>query len=273
MNKSIENNEYVCGSSDWKRVAGTSIRTKGCILIHCTEGCAVVSVEFKLRAIRKGDIILVFPDTMFFVNKVSSLFAVRYIELLPKLFDETTVTLSSRFLSVIYGAPVFTIRTEYRELWEAWQKQLSRIIQHKEIKPACLMLRNLMQNFFIELEHIVMSENIGHQAQSIKTSRQLFYRFCQSLAENCYSRHEVKFYADKLCITPYYLAKVTKSASGMSPKEFIDRQIIMEIKRFLTTTELSIKEIAIHFHFETMSYMARYFRRHTGMNPNEFRKS
>lgn len=51
----------------------------------------------------------------------------------------------------------------------------------------------------------------------------------------------------------------------------IDRQIIMEMKHILTTTDLSIKEIANQFHFETSSYMGRYFRRHTGMSPTEYR--
>lgn len=46
----------------------------------------------------------------------------------------------------------------------------------------------------------------------------------------------------------------------------------MEMKRLLTTTDISIKELAARFHFDTMSYMARFFRRYTGLTPNEFRK-
>ena len=52
----------------------------------------------------------------------------------------------------------------------------------------------------------------------------------------------------------------------------INRQIIMEMNRLLTTTDISIKELAARFHFDTMSYMARFFRRYTGLTPNEFRK-
>ncbi|MCR6506441.1 helix-turn-helix domain-containing protein [Bacteroides sp. KH365_2] len=58
----------------------------------------------------------------------------------------------------------------------------------------------------------------------------------------------------------------------MSPKEIIDRQIVMEIKRMLISTDLSAKEIADRFHFDSTSYMGRYFRRHTGMTPTEFRE-
>lgn len=77
--------------------------------------------------------------------------------------------------------------------------------------------------------------------------------------------------ANKSCITPYYLSKITFRILGMSPKEIIDRQIVMEMKRMLISTDLSVKEIADRFHFDGTSYMGRYFRRHTSMTPTEFR--
>ncbi len=129
-----------------------------------------------------------------------------------------------------------------------------------------------MQNFFIGLESIFFSEGARSLVHPVGPARQLFNKFCRLVVEHCHSQHEVKFYAGKLCITPYYLSKITRRMMGASAKELIDRQIVMEMKRLLSTTDISIKELAFHFHFETMSYMARYFRRHTGWTPNEFRK-
>jgi len=77
---------------------------------------------------------------------------------------------------------------------------------------------------------------------------------------------------DKLCITPYYLSLVTRRVFDVSPKELIDRQIVMEIKSLLTSTELTIKEIAAQYNFESSSYLGRYFRRHTGMTPLQYRQ-
>lgn len=82
----------------------------------------------------------------------------------------------------------------------------------------------------------------------------------------------MKFYANKLCVTPYYLSRITFRTVGLSPKKMIDRQIVTEMKRLLITTDLSAKEIADRFDFESTSYMGRYFRRHTGMTPTEFRE-
>lgn len=139
-------------------------------------------------------------------------------------------------------------------------------------KTARMTMRNQIQNLFTVIETLTMHNIPAKNIKPISTVRQQFNRFCRLLVENCYSQHDVKFYADKLCITPYYLSKITFKTLGISPKELIDRQIVMEMKRLLVSTDLSAKEIADRFHFDSTSYMGRYFRRHTGMTPTEFRE-
>lgn len=58
---------------------------------------------------------------------------------------------------------------------------------------------------------------------------------------------------------------------GMSPKEVIDQQIIVEIKTYLLNTDLSVKNIASELNFEDPSYMCRFFRRMTGVSPISYR--
>lgn len=268
----MEKKGYRQEISDWSEEKGKNIRTNGCILLFCEERMAVVSIEFKRKSIRKGDIVLIFPDTIFVVNDISKLFRIKYIEISSGLFDEATFSLSSQFFDVVYDMPIIHTSLEHRELLEMWEKLFSWIGQYPAQKQAYMMLRNHLQNFFIGLESIVLSEGVRNRIQPISSTRQLFNQFCRLLVEHCYSQHEVKFYAEKLCITPYYLSKITDKTMNASPKELINRQIIMEMKRLLTTTDISIKELAARFHFDTMSYMARFFRRYTGLTPNEFRK-
>ncbi|MGI6223904.1 MAG: helix-turn-helix domain-containing protein [Prevotella sp.] len=263
---------YEYGVSNWRDSQNKNIHTSGCILLVCEEGMAVVSVDFKRKPIRRGDIVLIFPDTMFIVNDVSKLFMIRYIKLSSSLCDEVTFALSSQFFDMISESPIFHAWPDQIELLEAWEKLFYRITQCQSPKTAYMMLRNHLQNFFIGMEDIVMEEGIKSSIQPFSSTRQLFNRFCHLIEENCHSEHNVKFYADKLCITTHYLAKITAKTLNATPKEMIDRQIIMEMKQMLTTTDISIKELAANFHFDTMSYMARFFRRHTGLNPNEFRK-
>ncbi|WP_404478878.1 helix-turn-helix domain-containing protein [Sphingobacterium sp. ML3W] len=56
-----------------------------------------------------------------------------------------------------------------------------------------------------------------------------------------------------------------------SPKGLIDRQVTLEIKALLRSTDLSIKEIAYRLNFEDSSYLTRYFKKQTGMTLTQYR--
>ena len=99
--------------------------------------------------------------------------------------------------------------------------------------------------------------------------KQTFFLGVESVLKNRLTERDMK--TDELCVTPYYLSRITHRIFSVSPKELIDRQIVMEIKSLLTTTELSVKEIVDLYHFESSSYLGRYFRRHVGMTPTEYR--
>lgn len=57
-----------------------------------------------------------------------------------------------------------------------------------------------------------------------------------------------------------------------TPKGLIERQVILEMKMLLETTDMSVKEIAGCLNFEDGSYMCRFFKRHTGISLTEYRK-
>ena len=58
-----------------------------------------------------------------------------------------------------------------------------------------------------------------------------------------------------------------------SAKEFIDRSVLLEIKMLLQSTDLSVQEIAYRLHFPDQSYLGRYFKKHTGESPTEYRNT
>ena len=195
----------------------------------------------------------------------------RYFELSVALTDETTYTSGGAFFDWLYEYPVFRIPDDRKKDMEIWLMMMDWIEVNTIGKYRNQMLRNLWQNFFLGLESVLSHRLTDHGIKTISSARKLFDGFCRLLSENCRRYHDVKFYADKLCITPYYLFCITQRIFAVSPKELIDRQIVMEIKALLTSTEMTVKEIAEEYNFESSSYLGRYFRRHTGMTPSEYR--
>lgn len=193
---------------------------------------------------------VIFSDTLFSIKRISRGFKARYFELSMALTDETTFTSAGSLFDWLYDNPVFPIPNDKQPDIQLWLSIMDWIESHTTGTHRNMMLRNHWQNFFLgletELKHRLNERNI----KAISSGHKLFDGFCKLLCENCRKHHDVQFYADKLCITPYYLSRITDRIFSVSPKELIDRQIVMEIKSLLTTTELSIKEIAERFHFE-----------------------
>lgn len=264
--------EYHHETTDLAESVGTVIRPSECTVFFCERGYAVVTVNFARRVVRRGDIVIIFLDTLFTVDAVSRTFRANRIEIAPYMLDEATFSLSSDFFDRIYDNPILPTTERQRGLWRSWYDMNDYCMREIEPKAARTMIRNQLQNLFLAMEAAVMSEVAIKSAKTVSSAHHLFNRFCRLLVENCCSQHDVKFYADKLCITPYYLSKITFKIMGIPPKELIDRQIVVEMKRLLLSTDLSAKEIAERFHFDSTSYMGRYFRRHTGLTPTEFRE-
>jgi len=117
------------------------------------------------------------------------------------------------------------------------------------------------------------SRRIHGTAANAQCSRgdALFYRFIVTVENNFKQQRSVGFYADRLCVSPKHLSAVVKEVSGRTAGEWIDSYVVAEIKRLLTSTDMSIQEISCKLHFVNQSFFGKYFKSHTGVSPREFR--
>lgn len=84
--------------------------------------------------------------------------------------------------------------------------------------------------------------------------------------------HSVNYYAGKLCITANHLNDLVKKYSGISAKQHIRNRIVLEAKRMLNFSDLTVAEIAARLNYTDTSYFIRVFRKSVKMTPLEFRK-
>ena len=137
------------------------------------------------------------------------------------------------------------------------------------------IIKNRLQNVLLEFYDKMQRMNAHKRRVPESTTRQtdLFHRFVALVHEHCTREREVTFYADKLCISTRYLSTIVRNISHSSAKEFIDRSVVLEIKVLLQSTDLSVQEIAYRLRFPDQSYLGRFFKKHTGESPTEFRNS
>ena len=85
--------------------------------------------------------------------------------------------------------------------------------------------------------------------------------------------HQVKDYAELLCVTPNYLNEVIKLSINSSAKDFIQDRIILEAKRMAIFTGKSGKEIGFELGFEDPSHFSKFFKTNAGLSLQDFKES
>lgn len=107
---------------------------------------------------------------------------------------------------------------------------------------------------------------------SISThSSVIFNRFLRLV--NLYGKreHQLAFYSDKLCITSRYLSTLVQSTSGVGAKEWIDRAVVSQAKVLLRHSDKQTAQIADELNFPNASFFCKYFKRITGLTPQQYR--
>jgi AraC family transcriptional activator of pobA len=89
--------------------------------------------------------------------------------------------------------------------------------------------------------------------------------------ENFRQERQIGFYADALAMTADRLNDHVKRATGVTAGHLIRQRILTEAKRELVFTGRAIHDIAYDLGFTDPSHFARFFRKQTGMTPQDFR--
>ena len=83
----------------------------------------------------------------------------------------------------------------------------------------------------------------------------------------------VKYLAECLNISPGYLSDMLRSLTGQNAQQHIHNKLIEKAKEKLSTTDLSVSEIAYELGFEHSQSFSKLFKRKTRLSPVEFRQS
>jgi AraC-like DNA-binding protein len=83
----------------------------------------------------------------------------------------------------------------------------------------------------------------------------------------------VQYISDNLNVSPTYLRSLLKTLTGQSTQQHIHEKLIEKAKEKLSTTDLSVSEIAYELGFEHLQSFSKLFKTKTKQSPLEFRQS
>lgn len=132
------------------------------------------------------------------------------------------------------------------------------------------MLRMLLKRLIIKLTRLAKKKYLNRDFS--ENDLDLVRRFNLLVEMNYRSLHDVKSYADLLNKSSKTLCNLFALYHQPSPLQVIHNRIALEAKRLLLYTDRSVKEITFDLGFEEIPHFSRFFKKHIGLSPSEFKE-
>lgn len=170
----------------------------------------------------------------------------------------------------VYEIPVVHLSKTQSKLVQEIMNEIVEEIKNDE--PSMEeMLRILLKELIIKATRIWKAK---HSIISIEAGQDIEFirKFSQLVELRFRSHHAVADYAEMLSVSPKILHKRITQYGHSAPNDLIKNRIILEAKRLLAHTGLSVKEIGYDLGYDDPAYFVRLFTRQAGASPLEFRK-
>lgn len=130
-----------------------------------------------------------------------------------------------------------------------------------------LILKALLKVFLLKLirikEHVFTTQDVNQKR---------VYEFMMLLEENYRQERNADFYAGELGLSSKRLNQILKEKLDKTVMQLIHDRIILEAKRKIIHSENTLKEIAYDLGFTDRPYFSRFFKKQTGVSPEDFQK-
>lgn len=291
---SIDNQAFICEISGTEQVSETDIdfkdimgilqhplRFDGFLCIFCVEGTFKTHINLNSYDVVKNDLVVIAPGNLINTSVKATQMDKDLHLIMIGLSKEFTSNIRIDFSKISQRSfsslksPVFSLSETQHDVARNFIKMSLEVMSSsyttkKEIL-GCLASAAVYIASDMLAENNKQSEN--DNASISPRLKNIFDRFIELVTEYHTSERSMSFYADKLCLTPKYLSKLIKQASGRSAPEWIDAFVILEAKNLLKYSGCTIKEIVYKLHFPNQSVFYKYFKSHTGITPSEYRNS
>ena len=282
---------------EWQE--GPQVLTYGAILI-CRKGKARLNVNYKGWELYEGAVITLFPNDVVELKvngdckspqtengdckspetengdckspQTANSFQAEILKYNPSLLREASLQLEQTVYSSLredrcrQDTPVVT------NIINGMFGLLKVYFDQTECTCISQLVLCQLKAFFIGF-HEYLQRNPQYRPDEVKSYRvrELFNRFMMLLERDYKISRDVNYYAEKMNISSKYLTNIVSQVTGHTPKTIIDQYVILQLKMHLKRTTQSIKEMAWEFHFADVSFFCRYFKKHTGLTPQQIR--
>lgn len=285
------------GLEEWQE--GPQVLTYGAILI-CRKGKAMLNVNYKDWELYEGAVITLFPNDVVELKvdgdckspqtengdckspeiengdckspQTANCFQAEILKYNPSLLREASLQLEQTVYSSLRKDRCRQDTPVVPNIINGMFGLLKVYFDQSECTCISQLVLCQLKAFFIGF-HEYLQRNPQYRPDEVKSYRvrELFNRFMMLLEKDYKISRDVNYYAAQMNISSKYLTNIVNQVTGHTPKTIIDQYVILQLKLHLKRTTQSIKEMAWEFHFADVSFFCRYFKKHTGLTPQQIR--
>jgi AraC-like DNA-binding protein len=258
------NNPYL--SSDIQQKLLQPRRLTSYFIVLIESGSITYNLDLQDITLADGHLLFAIPNQVFIpppktdnLKYFKVLFDENTLALLPQQFPFLANPLNSQ--TIIFDGAT---RGRVRKVFEILNQILHIDKQPTDTEITLAYLNSLLAELNSAYFKNTAPTNI------LNTNLSKFTEFKLMVETHLTEQPSVNAIAEKLALTTNSLYRIVKEYSGVSPKGFFTKRLVIEAQRKLQYSNLSVKELAYELGFNDPDYFSRFFKKCTGKSISEF---
>ena len=242
------------------------------MILMCLRGRARVRFDMQELSIEKNDFGILLPGHVLRRTACSEDYTYARVCISAEMVNELRAHAFSHDYNKFNYAPKCHLTDVQAQRVMALVELLEAIASH-DTNDLQLRRQMLLSQLALGYEFINYYRREQDREWAESRSATLYTRFCELVVEHYRENRNVKYYANLLNYDPRYFSKVFRQFSnGLSPLEWIQQYVATQAKRIMDAhPKQTVKETAYQLGFPTTANFCRYFKRATGINPQEYK--
>lgn len=237
------------------------------VISICHSGHVKCQYDHLPKEFKAHDISVVAPKHLLNPVEVSEDYRATLLVVSDKTLSLMRQHASHRNILLYHRTPSFHLTdSQYESIMHLCKLMQSTAMLQTKNKRVLQM--HLLEIIFLFIDEFRFNNNPDEKI----SNSTLFTQFYDCLTDNYRESREVKYYAQKLCLSPKYFSTVIRQETGTSASRWIADYVVMRAKQMLAHSgSKSIQQISQEMGFPDQATFARYFKTNAGMPPRVFR--
>lgn len=247
-------------------------RIRAQVFIFCLGGELEAELNLVHRKFVANDFATVLPNSIIQIKRVTDDIKI-YVVLFSSQFmgAVSTLEVGSEVVSLIKEYPIVSLSGKMGEVFRDYFALVRKINFEQLLPPTPLYHKSI----FYTILH-ALKEVYGRQQwvqEPLSRGKEIVRDFERLIIQHYRQEHSASFYAGKLGITLPHLCNTIKQETGETAVEMINKYIILDAKAQIKSSIASIQAIAYSLNFPNVSFFGKFFKKHVGMSPLQYRNN